>query len=346
MEKDLFIDVLKHYSKCSEGEALKVLSLKDDFPYSQLLHALSARLSKDHGLVDQSRELQLAAVYAADRGVLKDVMTLDDIVVEYRHKPKSKVAPKTSRRTPLTAALPARETELAEEQSTVSEIAADEPSIAPTDNMPDAGNMADQVMVDLEKLHQLKHNFEMMFVDGGGVMKPGPVVASVTPAASVPDEQEENGGKPGKSKKERIIELARALEVAKKSDAEAEPKVPAPKVKKQNPAESIIEEIVSSKHEIEPESEKQKEQLEIIDQFIKTQPSISNSKDKPLPAPAGDLSTIKTGEFSDNIVSETLVEILLKQGKKDKAIEVLKKLIWKFPQKKAYFAAQIEELKK
>jgi predicted Zn-dependent protease len=55
---------------------------------------------------------------------------------------------------------------------------------------------------------------------------------------------------------------------------------------------------------------------------------------------------IKSGEFGDHIVSETLVEILIKQGKKDKAIEVLKKLIWKYPQKKAYFASQIEELKK
>jgi hypothetical protein len=36
---------------------------------------------------------------------------------------------------------------------------------------------------------------------------------------------------------------------------------------------------------------------------------------------------------------------LLSQGKKDKAVEVLRKLIWKFPQKKSYFAAQIEELK-
>ena len=50
--------------------------------------------------------------------------------------------------------------------------------------------------------------------------------------------------------------------------------------------------------------------------------------------------------YGENIVSETLVHILLKQGKKEKAIEVLKKLIWKFPQKKAYFAAQIEDLKK
>ena len=108
----------------------------------------------------------------------------------------------------------------------------------------------------------------------------------------------------------------------------------------------IIDEIVLSKSKIEPANEKQKEQLEIIDQFIKTQPSISAAKEKPPHVPDGDLSTIKTGEFGDNIVSETLVELLLKQGKKDKAIEVLKKLIWKFPQKKSYFAAQIEELKK
>ena len=60
----------------------------------------------------------------------------------------------------------------------------------------------------------------------------------------------------------------------------------------------------------------------------------------------GDLMPIKSGEFGDNIVSETLVEILVKQGKKDRAIEVLKKLIWKYPQKKAYFASQIQKLQK
>jgi hypothetical protein len=94
-----------------------------------------------------------------------------------------------------------------------------------------------------------------------------------------------------------------------------------------------------------PENEKQKQQIEIINQFIRIQPSISNPKDR-APSPIGDLNPVKSGEFGDNIVSETLVEILIKQGKKDKAIEVLKKLIWKYPQKKAYFASQIEDLKK
>ncbi len=114
-----------------------------------------------------------------------------------------------------------------------------------------------------------------------------------------------------------------------------------------DPDEGLLLEIKTSKKKIKPEGPKQKEQIEIIDQFIKTQPNISKNKLVPTPANESkdDLSE-NSLTYGDNIVSETLVQILLKQGKKEKAIEVLKKLIWKFPQKKAYFAAQIEDLKK
>ena len=110
------------------------------------------------------------------------------------------------------------------------------------------------------------------------------------------------------------------------------------------PADLLIEEIKSTKKKVNPEGPKQKEQIEIIENFIKTQPSITKNKLATPPPSSTDLAE-KSLVYGDNIISETLVEILLKQGKKDKAIEVLKKLIWKFPQKKAYFAAQIEELK-
>jgi len=106
-------------------------------------------------------------------------------------------------------------------------------------------------------------------------------------------------------------------------------------------SDPLLEEIRANKKKLNADTPKQKEQNEIIDQFIKTQPVIPKAKPT---APAQDLSE-DSAMFSDNIVSETLVDILLKQGKKDKAIEVLKKLIWKFPQKKSYFAAQIENLK-
>ncbi|MBK5280400.1 MAG: hypothetical protein JJE09_16195 [Bacteroidia bacterium] len=127
--------------------------------------------------------------------------------------------------------------------------------------------------------------------------------------------------------------------------AQKEPKIISGQTVEPN-SESLIKEIKSTKKKIKPEGAKQKEQFEIIDQFIKTQPTISSAKTKaPLPPATTDL-TESNSAFGDNIISETLVDILLKQGKKDKAMEVLKKLIWKFPQKKAYFAAQIEELKK
>jgi hypothetical protein len=45
------------------------------------------------------------------------------------------------------------------------------------------------------------------------------------------------------------------------------------------------------------------------------------------------------------LLTENFAAIMLKQGKIDKAIEIYRKLIWKFPQKKAYFAARIKALK-
>lgn len=113
-----------------------------------------------------------------------------------------------------------------------------------------------------------------------------------------------------------------------------------------DPTDELLTEIKSSKKKFSPEGPKQKEQIEIIDQFIKTQPTIKgkiSGEEKTLPK--DDLAE-QNLIYNENIISETLAEILIKQGKKEKAIDVLKKLIWKFPQKKAYFAAQIEDLKK
>ncbi len=82
---------------------------------------------------------------------------------------------------------------------------------------------------------------------------------------------------------------------------------------------------------------------EIIDKFIANEPSITPKKT--LPDNQHDLSKASS-ELKEDLVSENLAVIFAKQGKTSKAIEIYKKLIWKFPQKKASFAARIEELKK
>lgn len=322
VDKARFVEILQHYASTSVEEAQEIASLRARYPYSQVLQTLAARASKDHGFQHQQRDLQIAAVYAADRVLLKDIITL---------QPEEPV------------------------QQVVSKHVDADAQVATT---LDSVDVADVVMDDLDRLSKLKDTFENLFMDYPkelpvGARRPAPANASQeepktedsTGATAPPSSEQkispEKKESSGKSKKERIIEMAKALNSATEGTASSKKKR---RDKDGNPMDELIAEIQNSKQELAPESDKQKQQIEIINQFIRVQPSISNPRDR-VPS-AGDLMPIKSGEFGDNIVSETLVEILLKQGKKDKAIEVLKKLIWKYPQKKAYFASQIEELKK
>ncbi len=294
METPEFLRVLQHFPDTTIEEAEAVRSLKENYPFSQVLHTLSARVSKDHDLSNSKSALQMAAVYSADRGVLKEIMEATQVFIGEEAK---------------------------------------------SDPEGESNDVANNVLEDLAKLHKSKHKFEMLFAEGPVSTQAGEAETAVT--TTPVDEQPVTH----KSKKERIVQLAKEI-TSPVAETILEPNsgIKSPRRRKKDPIESFIEEIVVSKEELTPETDKHKKQIEMIDQFIKTAPSISGTKDKQ--AQHNDLSTIRTGEFGDHIISETLVEILLKQGKKDKAVEVLKKLIWKFPQKKAYFAAQIEELKK
>jgi tetratricopeptide (TPR) repeat protein len=275
VEKRQLVDLLQHYSGSTSQEAAEVISLVHEYPYSQVLQALSARVSKDHNLENQQNLLQLAAVYSTDRAVLKEIMS--GVYEAASVKEKSK---------------------LSDEPVTVIQKPSTDGILKP---IPDGIDYADEVIQDLERLNELKHNFETLAADFA------------------------NG--------------------AFETTSEKPKKKPPVRTKKDTVASSdpLIEDIKTSKKKIEPESPKTKEQIAIIDQFIKAQPSIKPKTDS---IPQSDLTEIKSGEYGDNIISETLAKILIRQGKKDKAIEVYKKLIWKFPQKKAYFAAQIDELKK
>lgn len=318
MDKNQFVSILKGYSDCSKDEAQEVLLLKGLFPYSQMLHALAARVSKDHGLQNQQSELQLAAVYAADRLVLKEIITKD--ALDYTKVINSKSIQEVAINLKVAASI--NSTSIPQNKNSIPDEESNE--------------LVEELMYDLKRLSELKHNFEDLFMNHSNSKPEQKLTEKVViePGHANIDS--------GMSKKQRIIELARSLQ----SENDTVRTESATLKKKESPTEKLIEEIKISKKEIEPEDEKHKEQIQIIDQFIKIQPSITQAKERIQQAPTGDLNTIKSGDFGENIVSETLVELLIKQGKKDKAIEVLKKLIWKYPQKKTFFAAQIEDLKK
>ncbi|MEM7551881.1 MAG: tetratricopeptide repeat protein [Bacteroidota bacterium] len=107
---------------------------------------------------------------------------------------------------------------------------------------------------------------------------------------------------------------------------------------------ALIDEL-KQKSELEVENEVTRRQIKIIDEFLSNPIELKANVDDKISEPIKDLSSTSVTARED-IVSENLAEIMLKQGKKDKAVEILKKLIWKYPKKKTYFAARIEEIKK
>lgn len=82
--------------------------------------------------------------------------------------------------------------------------------------------------------------------------------------------------------------------------------------------------------------------MDLIDKFIETAPSkISIKRDFFSAEDLGKKSTVDAEE----LITETLLEIYLKQGDYEKVIRGYKKLALKFPEKKSYFAARIDGVK-
>lgn len=107
----------------------------------------------------------------------------------------------------------------------------------------------------------------------------------------------------------------------------------------QDPESKLSEEVL--KREIEPAIPKKSDP--IIERFIKEEPIIQP------PAPANlNNENMARQSAEDNyvLVTETLAKIYEDQGLFLKSIEVFKKLILKYPEKKSYFVHRIQELEK
>ena len=104
----------------------------------------------------------------------------------------------------------------------------------------------------------------------------------------------------------------------------------------------------SKTHELEkaiqPTAHVLSKQLDIIDQFLKLNPRLKTMANLKLkPEPQEDLS-LKSSKIKKGMASESLANIFIQQGKPKKAVKIYEQLILKYPEKKSYFAEQIEKL--
>jgi hypothetical protein len=326
VEKDRFNYLVRNYNSLSQQETAELRAEQDHFSYSQVLHNLIARGDQDNQTEMKDLSLTVAAVYSTDRSVLKQIMTVPRTqrVEDFSPITKNLETPplppppvvkevKAEIASAIVEPKPVAEVPIVK-QETVKETP---PPPAPTaksvssDPNFDTDQALTKFIADLGPMRAMKLKFEKA-LEEFEKEKSKPVTPPAVTSEAVPQEVTD---KP--KRKPRAVKSSTATE-------------------------QLLEEIKTTKKKVVPESQKQIDQIEIIDQFIKSKPAIPK-------AAAAQIELDLSGPndtYNENVVSETLALILIKQGKKDKAVEVLRKLIWKFPQKKAYFAAQIEDLTK
>ena len=90
----------------------------------------------------------------------------------------------------------------------------------------------------------------------------------------------------------------------------------------------------------QPENTKLR-QLEIIDTFIENNPRITPVQEK---SNKTDDMSAQSVEEKEEMFTETLAQIYIKQGYFSKALFIYKKLSLKFPEKSSYFAGRIKKI--
>jgi hypothetical protein len=315
--------LLNNPSGATKDDVLLLEDAIKNYPYSQPLHILMAKIGFILNLEDKNKRLSTAAIYSSNRAVLKEVIQtntyLDSIeeVVAYQDLPIIEL----------------------EEKS------ADKKIYKPIDAASDSASIFDEVLKNLQKLKSLREQF--LFLESEDTEE-------VADKKEIEEPQKEEPSKEISSLEKTNKEANKTARVEKKTASKAKKEKIENLQKKDLELDSKVNEYfiaeISQKDptETNEKTDKLATQEYIIEKFIQEQPSIGHIKkelEKSQEEVTRDLSE-KSTKFGDDLISENLAVILLKQGKKERAIDIYRKLIWKLPQKKAYFAARIEEIKK
>ncbi|SHO62685.1 hypothetical protein [Algoriphagus zhangzhouensis] len=132
-------------------------------------------------------------------------------------------------------------------------------------------------------------------------------------------------------------------EPEKKVEEKPEPPKPKRRTRRASAGDDLIETIKKREKKTIVDSKK-KEQIDLIKAFSKKSIKLATIKEIEANQNTENLAANST-QINDNLISESYAKLLLKQNKKDKAIEIYEKLGLKFPDKKTYFADLIENLK-
>lgn len=361
MDRDRFNTLLADMDKITDQDIKSLNQLRKQYPYFQNQYVMIARALKKRNHPKTDAFIKKAAIYSADRALLKSIiMDEHDFAPVVEEVPAAPVPQEVKEVAPPEPEASANTKEVVQE-APIEKTRAEAPSISEEQERPglpkaDLKETSDSKQE--EPSTESKPEAEQVQKAPEAEIKESPVTPptplpepekaaptvteTAREAAEVTTQENEPAPKP-ESNQELIDELERDLqEIRKKKqliakmleqqEAKQAPKKTAP-AKKAAPAKKKV-------------TTPGKSQSELIEKFIRNEPQMG--KQKPVLDESNhqneDLSARFTKE-QDDFYTETMAKLMVTQKKYRKAIQVYEKLGLKFPEKRAYFASQIEQVK-
>ncbi|MEA3503631.1 MAG: hypothetical protein U9R32_00325 [Bacteroidota bacterium] len=336
INKQQFENLVKASDKLDLSTIPMLDKLLSEFPYCQTIHLLYLKNLKKEKNIHYRNQLKIAAAYASDRRVLREFMMDTEDGVEKKNvtvKKEEKPAEKIVKETPVVEKIknssPTKEEKNIEEKATVTHK------------------------------NNLSAVIEEGNFDGEVEVKTGYPYAGddeVLPLHNGENLEKENKRAKRREKIEEIKRELELLQIEKDRVEELISEEAKLKQRKQKEKEnSLFEKKIDKKFSysdfsvVVDEKIENKEKVtgnntkDLINNFLREEPTITRRSKVFF-----DVSDVAKESVVQNndIVTETLAKILLKQGKVLQAIKIYEKLSLKYPKKSGYFAHQISEIKK
>ncbi|SHJ24515.1 hypothetical protein SAMN02745146_2597 [Hymenobacter daecheongensis DSM 21074] len=382
MTRASLLHILDHVNGISEAEIRELEQLAAAFPYCQTAHILLAKAAHDRGNMLASQRLRRAATYAADRDLLRhliedsapataqaiDLQTPpakapeqaeplavaemlptaapDSAVFAPVADPESPDEPRPTNPDSIDSAAEVTPEEpgpelaevLAEPASSSQEVSAAEveaaaveellPAVAPPIRPPVEAGAARFEFGLAEQTPEIPPVYQLPTLDDDDHDAVSPAAALVIPAFQADAALAYALG--GSSRLGHCLQLRDELTHDLPTDDFFAP-------------DALL--LAHLRAHTPPAPLPSRSSFDLINKFLRAQPRLkAPTLQTPAAEEQADLS-VRSLQGVPDLASESLAKIMVRQGKIGKAIEIYERLIVRQPEKKAYFADQIQQLK-
>jgi hypothetical protein len=305
VNKERFNHLLGHLNDVTNEDIKSLNELRKKYPFFQTPYVIVAKALKDLNHPKTDAFVKKAAVYSPDRAHLKKIIT-GELVFDNEEEKVIEV-----------------NTVEIQEATVTEEVQVAAQKVEPNIELA-------KVETPVEPKKQVEAVVEKKTADAPPTLT---IPSSLAIPNTVEEEITQKHTAPAKlAKTDQINELERDLiEIRERKQRLA---------KLLNQQEEKVEEKKSTG------KKSSKSQVELIEKFIQNEPQFGKQKDHGQDSEylQEDLATKKL-KYQDEFATETLAALLFKQKKYERALDIYEKLSLKFPEKRTYFALQIQKIK-